>query len=272
MKRILFGLLGWMAVGFAAAAAGGDRLGPAAANEEQASARAASPALRAIQRAAAARKLIFVFFWKEQNPQTDKAWGVLRPAVAKLGPWADVAAVRVTDPAERQIVERYGVSRAPMPLVLAIAPCGAVTKGFTRDFSEAQLRTALVSPSTQLCLKALQDRKLVLLCVVDQLSPQDPAAIPKGVRDFQADQRFAAATEIVLAGARDEGEAGLLKELGVEPKAPKPMTVLLAPPGTVIGRFDARATKEQLVAKLSAAQSNPCAGGKCGPGGCGPKK
>jgi hypothetical protein len=26
------------------------------------------------------------------------------------------------------------------------------------------------------------------------------------------------------------------------------------------------------VAALQTAQSNPCAGGKCGPGGCGPKK
>ena len=31
-------------------------------------------------------------------------------------------------------------------------------------------------------------------------------------------------------------------------------------------------TKQELVAKLVSAQSDPCAGGKCGPGGCGPKK
>ena len=53
---------------------------------------------------------------------------------------------------------------------------------------------------------------------------------------------------------------------------PKPCTVLLAPPGSVIGQFDGRASKEQIVAKLVAAQNNPCAGGKCGPNGCGPKK
>ena len=48
--------------------------------------------------------------------------------------------------------------------------------------------------------------------------------------------------------------------------------MFLAPPGSMIGKFDGTATKQQLVAKLVSAQSNPCAGGKCGPGGCGPKK
>ena len=72
--------------------------------------------------------------------------------------------------------------------------------------------------------------------------------------------------------ASDEGETKFLQELQVNAKMPKPCTVLLAPPGSVIGQFDSRATKQQIVAKLVAAQNNPCAGGKCGPNGCGPKK
>ena len=184
---------------------------------------------------------------------------------------ADVIPVQATDPSEKAVVDRFGTGRAPMPLVLAVAPCGAVTKAFTSAFDESQLRTALVSPGTQLCLKALQDRKLVLLCVVDQAGP-DGAAVPAAAREFKADQRFGAASEIVLVSAGDEGEAGFLKELKVDSRVPTPFTVLLAPPGSVIGQFDGRASKDQLLAKLAAAQSNPCAGGSCGPGGCGPKK
>ena len=76
----------------------------------------------------------------------------------------------------------------------------------------------------------------------------------------------------MLLNANDAGEAAFLQELQVDPRLPKPLTVFLAPPGSVIGQFDARATKDHLVAQLAAAQSNPCAGGKCGPNGCGPKK
>jgi len=231
-----------------------------------------SAGMVAIQQAAAARKFAFMFFWKEKSAATDKAWSVLQSAVAKVSDVATVAAVQVTNPAEQELVARYDLSRTPMPFVLVIAPCGAITKALSGEFTEAQLRSALVSPCTQLCLKAIQDRKLVLLCVLNRQMARDPRALPVAARDFKADARFEAATEIVLLNSEDAGEAGFLEQLKVDPRAPRPLTVLLAPPGAVVGTFDAQATKEQLVAQLAAAQSNPCAGGKCGPNGCGPKK
>ncbi len=234
--------------------------------------RESSPGTVAIERAATANKFTFVFFWKEKNQKTDQAWNVLQPAASKMSDWAEVTTIKVTDPAEKDLVARFDVSRAPMPLVLAIAPGGAVTKAFTGTFDEAQLQSAYVSPCTQLCLKALQDRKLVLLCVVDQTSPTTAAAIPQGARDFKSDETYGSATEIVLINAEDKEEASFLEELQVNAKLPKPCTVLLAPPGSVIAQFDSSASKQQIMAKLVAAQNSPCAGGKCGPNGCGPKK
>ena len=231
-----------------------------------------SPAQAAMDRAAASQKYVFLFFWKDKTPQTDKAWNVLQPAVARMADWAEVVSVQTTDPAEKRVVDKFDVSRAPMPLVLAIAPCGAITKAFTNAFDENQLRTAFVSSCTQLCLKALQERKLVLACVVDQANPQDPVTIPKGVEDFRADAKYGPATEIILVNARDQGEAAFLRDFQVDPRAQKPVIVFLAPPGSMIGKFDGTTTKQQLLAKLASAQSDPCAGGKCGPGGCGPKK
>lgn len=238
----------------------------------QASAAGLSQAQAAMDQAAKTEKYTFLFFWKEKNPQTDKAWNILQPAAAKMANSADVVSIQTTDPAEKQIVDRYGVDRAPMPLVLAVAPNGAVTKGITKGFDEPQLRAAFVSPCTQRCLKALQSRKLLFVCVVDQAGAQGQATIPKGVQDFKADEKFGPATEIVLISATDKGEAELLKDMQIDANAPKPVAVFLAPPGAMIGKFDGTATKQQIVAKLVAAQSNPCAGGKCGPGGCGPKK
>jgi hypothetical protein len=224
-----------------------------------------------IKQAAAANKYVFLFFWKDKSPKVDKAWGSLEPAVAKMADMAVFVSIRITNPAEKTIVDKYGVSRAPMPLVLAIAPSGAITKAFTKTFDEQELRTAFVSPCTQRCLKALQDRKLVFVCIVNQANPQDQIAIPKGVENFKADKKYGAATEIVLVNARDANEATFLKELQVGSQA-APITVFLAPPGAMIGKFGAEASKEVLMAKLAAAQSNPCGAGGCGPGGCGPKR
>ncbi|MHB0956241.1 MAG: hypothetical protein ACYC0X_07670 [Pirellulaceae bacterium] len=271
MKRTIFGLLILAALyGLPASAQEGD--GRAKVLARPAAEGRVSLGAAAIEQAAAAQKYIFVLFWKEKNQQTDRTWSVLQPAAAKMANWAEITAVQVTDPAEQELVARYDLSRAPLPLVMAIAPCGAITKAFTGQLTEAQLETAYVSPCTQLCLKALQDKKLVLLCVTDQPGTNGATDVPQGARDFKADKQYGAATQIVLINANDEGETKFLQELQVNTTMPKPCTVLLAPPGTVIGQFDTHASKQHIVAKLVAAQNNPCAGGKCGPNGCGPQK
>jgi hypothetical protein len=227
-----------------------------------------SEAQAAMDRAAASGKYALLFFWRDKTEQTDKAWKTLEPAAAKLAKSADVISIQITNPAEKRIVDRYGVSRAPMPMVLAISPCGAITKGFNKGFDEAQIRDAFVSPCTERCMKALQSRKLVFACVVDQ----GQAVAPQGVQDFKADEKYSRATEIVLISASDKAEAEFLKELEVDPNGPKPVAVFMAPPGVMIGKFDGQATKGQIMAKLASAQQGCCPGGKCGPGGCGPKK
>jgi hypothetical protein len=241
-------------------------------NQGQAAASSVCPGQAAVDKAAADQKYIFLFFWKDKNPKMISSRTVLESAVPKMGDSAAMASIEITDPAEKQIVDKYNVSRAPMPLVLAVAPCGAITKAFTGSLNEKELRTAFVSPCTQLCLKALQSRKLVLVCVVDQANAQDPVTIPKGVEDFRDDAKYGPATEIILVNGRDQAESAFLRDFQVDTRAKKPIVVFLAPPGSMIGKFDGTTTKQQFVAKLVSAQSNPCAGGKCGPGGCGPKK
>jgi len=240
--------------------------------QEQAATANVSQGQAVIDRAAAAHKYVFLFFWKEKSPQTDKAWNVLQPAVANMADSAEVVSIQATDPAEKRVVDKYSVSRAPMPLVLAVAPCGVITKAFTGAFDESKLRTAFVSPCTAECMKALQDRKLVLLCV-EPPSPQvKQISLQKGVEDFTADKQYAQSSKVVAVNAGDPAEAAFLKDLRVDPQTADRVTVLMAPPAAIVGTFTGEVTKDQLVAKLKAAQSNPCAGGKCGPGGCGPKK
>ena len=184
MKRTMVGLLILTAV-FGVSASAQDGRGPNSPAVRQSVTDGASKGVAAIERAAAARKFIFVFFWKEKNQPTDQAWSVLQSAAAKMTDWAAVAAVQVTDPAEQELVVRDDLTRTPLPLVLAIAPCGAITKGFTGKFTEEQLGAAYVSPCTQQCLKALQDNKLVLLCVADQAGPNAAAGCATRCARFQ---------------------------------------------------------------------------------------
>jgi hypothetical protein len=75
------------------------------------SASQASPGQAAIEKAASANKFALVFFWKERSTQTDKVWASLQSAAARMTDWAEVTAVQATDPAEKQLVARYDLSR-----------------------------------------------------------------------------------------------------------------------------------------------------------------
>ena len=84
-------------------------------------------------------------------------------AMKKTADRANVVAVSVDDLAEKDVVKEYGLERAPMPLVLAIAPNGAITGGFPTKFTEEDLLSAFATPATEQCMKLLQDGNLVLL-------------------------------------------------------------------------------------------------------------
>jgi hypothetical protein len=229
----------------------------------------ASRGAAAIDKAAEDGKYLFIFFWKENDEQARKMFGVFKSAVGNMGKTADSVAVQVTDPNEKLVVDKFDVSRAPMPLVLALAPNGAVTKALPVRFTEEQLREGFVSPCTARCMKALQDRKLVLLCVQNHQT-QFRVAAWQGAQSFKADPRFTEATELVAVDPGDAREAAFLETLRVDPGTSQAVTVLLAPPGQPIARFTGAVSKDQIVAKVTSAQSGCCPGGKCGPGGCCP--
>jgi hypothetical protein len=230
-----------------------------------------SRGLAAVDASSRNGKYLFIFFWKENDNQSQAMLGVLETAMKKWSGSADSVSISIADLNEKPIVDKYGVSRAPMPLVLAIAPNGAVTKALPVKFDEKQLAEGFVSPATAKCLKCMQDRKLALLCIQNRKTQFSQAAW-NGVIDFKADKRFAKATEVITVDPEDKAETTLLEALKVDPRTPKAVTVVLAPPGQPVATFVGLVTKDQIVSKITSAKSGPCAGGKCGPGGCCPPK
>ena len=226
--------------------------------------------MAAIQRAAEAKKYLFVFFWKAENEQTAAMKKVFEEAVKKAGDRALSIQVCLADPGEKGIVAKFGLDRAPMPLALAIAANGAVMGGFPTKFAEQDLLGAFGTPCTERCMKLLQQGKLVFLCVQNAASKSGDGAM-KGVREFKTDGRFAAATEIVMLDPADSAEATFLSDLKIDPKTTEAVTVFLAPPGAPIAEFKGATEKDVLVATLEKAASICGPGGSCGPGGCGPK-
>jgi len=86
----------------------------------------------------------------------------------------------------------------------------------------------------------------------------------RGVRDFEADPRYTGATEVVTLDPAKSEEAKLLGQLKVALDIQEAVTVLLAPPGAVLGTCLGATSKSQIVAMLDKANMS------CGSGGCGP--
>jgi hypothetical protein len=263
----LAALLAVWAIGQAAAA-------PAQAPSEVASGRTAtaavSPGAAALEKAAKDNKYLFIFFLDRQDAHTAAMNGVFQAAMARMTDRAEATAIYVADPAEKPIVDKFGVRGAPMPLVLAIAPTGAATRAFPKQFEEVQFQQAFVSPCTARCMKVIQDRHLILVCVQNGNTRFNQEAL-EGVKAFQADPQYAQATEIVMLNPSDKAEQRFLSALQVDPRTPTAVTLLVTPPGAPVARFVGAVSKEEIVDGLKAAQSSCCPGGKCGPGGCCPK-
>jgi hypothetical protein len=213
----------------------------------------------------------FLLFWKQSDVATSQAKQTLDAFAAQRDGQLVVSDIRVGDPAQKNLVKKYGVSRAPMPLILAVAPNGAVTTAIMHPIDDKKLAEAIVSSASADCLKGMQDGKIVFVCVNRQRTKAEQSAF-EGVYQFAADDNYSKATQIVRVDPSDPQEGAFMKQLKIDPQTTSPVTVMVAPSGGMLGKYEGATTKAEFVKTLTASKSSCCPGGKCGPGGCCPKK
>jgi hypothetical protein len=208
---------------------------------------------QAMDSASKAQKFMFIVFWQEKGAEVDGLMAKVKALRQELPEHIAWAKVNVDDEAEATIIKRYNVSRAPMPMVLVVAPNGAITGGYAKELTDEQIDEALVTPTMMVCMKALQMRKLVLV----RLHTDGDTELPAGAADFVADPHYAKRTVVVPLDASDRAEARFLSDLQVDPdKEDVPAVALLAPPGVLVAKFTANVAMQDMTARLHAA-------GKC---------
>lgn len=215
---------------------------------------AAGTAEEQIAEAAAQNKFAFIMFWRQDDAATRAMQQTLEREIDARADRATLLRVRITDRTQAALVQRFDATRSPMPTVVALAPNGAVTGMIPAAITPEQIDSAIISPGFATCIKAMQDRKIVLLCV----QPTAGAAIPEGVQQFVSDPHYTGRTQIVSLTADDDTELNFFQQVKVDPRSTTASIVFMAPPGTHLGTFDASVTSETLVSTLLAA-------GKCCP-------
>ncbi len=208
----------------------------------------ASRAQQTLQQASSEKKMTFIMFFRNDDEATRNMYKVLSSETSRLSN-TSIVTVNVTNQAESELISRFDAGRMPMPAVVAVAPNGAVSGVFPRRVKPIQIQNAIVSPIQAECIKALQDKKIVLLCA----QPETGAYVPKGVQEFQANPEFAARTHVVNVRASDPAEAKFLKLFSVPSSVSRPVTVFMAPPGKLLGVYKTDVSSKTLTQTLVAA-------------------
>lgn len=208
---------------------------------------AAGQAQGVLDQAASQQKYTFLLFYKENDAATQTAAQTLRNGMATHGDRATFCFVPINDPGEQAVVDRFRVSRAPMPLTIAVAPNGAVTGFFVRNVAEANITSSFVTPTKMYCMKSLQEGKLVMVCV----NSEAEARTPVSVHDFRMDPQFNQRLNVASIFVGDPVEASFVQQMGVDPAKIRGTTIVfMAPPNALVGMFDLTATKAQMATAL----------------------
>lgn len=214
--------------------------------------RSPGPTEQVLEQSAEADRYTFVVFYKVKDVATQNMVNTVKQHLAGKQP-AVVTLLQVGNPQEKPLIDKLGVGRAAMPLCVAFAPNGAVTGLFRKLPSQDDVAKAFVTPTMTLCMKAMQDGKIVLVCVQD--GPDTPT--PIAVQDFQEDPQFKDRVATVTLDPTDPAEGEFLEQLQFDASNKEQIaTVLLAPPGVLVGKYKATTAQSEIAAELHAA-------GKC---------
>ncbi len=200
---------------------------------------------QALAAAAKAKSYTFLLIYRTNDAATQSMYQLLKSEVSQRQD-ATLQPLQITDAAEQRLIDRFDATRLPLPATAAIAPTGAITGVFPQKLTAQQVASAIVSPGYAECLKAMQSKRIVLLCV----QPASGGFVPKGVQSFQSDKTYGELTKVVHIRATDPAEAAFLTQLKVSTDTASPVTTFMAPPGVLLGKYDSTVTHTALMTKL----------------------
>lgn len=190
---------------------------------------------------------------------TDKAVEMANKAKASVTK-SVVVQMNRSDAANTELVTKYRLAGAPLPLILVIASNGVVTAGFALTQATPELLVKAV-PSTKKSevLKSLSDGKSVFIVVTGKSMAEKTTIMNTCQQACIEMENNAKMIEISLD---DPKESQFLTELKVNKAATEPTTYVINSKGQLTGTFtdDVNATTLVASAKKVAA-SGCCPGG-----------
>lgn len=205
-----------------------------------------SPCQKQLSEAADAEQYTYLMFFRSQDAATQSMQQTIRDHVEDHANVATLVSVKLDDAAEADLIEKYDATRMPMPVVVGIAPNGAVSGVYPQRVSTDQLERAILTPRYSEMVMALQQQKIAVVC----LHPEGGGETPQGVTDFQNTPAFLGKTHLVSATADDADEAHFFERMHVPTDIDSPVVILFAPPGVYVGKFNEQSSAAVMAQRL----------------------
>jgi hypothetical protein len=164
-----------------------------------------------------------------------------------------------TDSKESDVIQKYGINRTPLPLLLVFAPNGAITGGFPQKVTEEQLSNCMVPKLIMNILKSVQAGKVALVLLQNDNTTFNKE-VAKVADEFSKDARVLGYVDIIRQDPTDGNIKDFLTQCKIENTMKEATTVLIVPPNKIGGVYSGKITKETLITGIAS-----CSGGGCCP-------
>ncbi len=221
----------------------------------------------AIEKASKAEMFLFLIFYEAKDASFTSLSGVMKEFKKSSEKKISSYAAKASDLANREIIEKYGIRSSDLPVLLVIAPNGAITGGYSKTATADQLKQSVVVSDLMLkTLKPLQEQKIVLVSL-QNASTKFNKETKNAVNDFSSDPQYKQFVTVVNADPIAPGSREFMNQCKITEKHSEAIIVVLLPPGRIGGVLKGNSTISKTTI-LGALQS-------CSPGGgsgCCPKK
>lgn len=204
---------------------------------------------------------LFMLFYEKKDDSLQEMQKTLQDFSKKSAKAIRIYDALTTDDKESDVIQKYGINRAPLPVLLVFAPNGAITGGYPQTVTEEQLAGSMAPKLVMNILKTVQAGKIALVLLQNDKTKNN-AEMTQSAAEFAQDQRLAGYVDILKQDPDDAEIKDFLAQCKIKENIDEAATVLIVPPGQIGGVYSGKITKETLIAGLSS-----CSGGSC----CGPR-
>lgn len=163
---------------------------------------------------------------------------------------------KLNDPANKDLAAVYGIqSGGDLPILLVVAPNGAITGGSPKNVTADQLKQyTSISELMLKTIKPLQEQKIALVSL-QNASTKFNTESWAGVNDLATDTNYKNLVTAIKADPSAAGSQEFVKQCGLMPSLTEATVVVLLPPGKIAKVLNGKITKDDILKSLQSCKT-----------------